>query len=140
MGYSTKFKGSLKFTEELTASQLAKLKRFFGEDCRDHPEWIGTSDLSYIDLKFLEDFSGIEWDGAEKTYSLEKLVNVVILNMRQEYPAFGLSGKLAAQGESFDDRWELVIGEDGLAHHINVVIVGTKLTCPHCEEQFVLED
>lgn len=39
MGYSTEFKGELKFTTELTASQLAEVKKFLSEDCRSHSEW-----------------------------------------------------------------------------------------------------
>ena len=35
MGYSTTFKGELKFKNELTASQIALLKSFLGKDRRD---------------------------------------------------------------------------------------------------------
>lgn len=139
MGYSTTFKGELKFTTEPTAKQLAALKQMLGEDCRDHPEW-GAKDLYYIDLAFLDDFSGLMWDGAEKTYDLDKTVNVVINVMRQQWPEFGLAGMLSAQGESFDDRWVLVIGENGFAEKRDVVITGQTVTCPHCETKFILEE
>lgn len=39
MGYTTEFKGELKFTTELSAKALAKVKSFFGKDCRQHNEW-----------------------------------------------------------------------------------------------------
>jgi hypothetical protein len=109
-----------------------------GEDCREHPEWDTKGErLYYIDLT--KDFSGIEWNGAEKTYDLDKLTNVVIREMRKKYPDFGLSGALAAQGEDVEDRWALVIGKDGFAQKQMVPIVGQKIRCPHCDEDFILE-
>lgn len=138
MGYSTEFTGELRFVHEPTASQLAHLNSMFGEDCRDHPEW-GTQDLGYIDLELTEDFTGIRWNGAEKTYDLDKLVNVVIAEMRKRWPDFALSGQLAAQGETVTDRWALVIGADGTATRHKVELAGQVVTCPHCERQFVLE-
>lgn len=138
MGYTTKFQGELKFSKELTASQLAALQAMMGEDCRDHPEW-GAKDLYYIDLELTKDFSGLKWSGSEKTYSMEKLVNVVIKEMRKKWADFGLTGTFAAQGEDVEDRWTLVIGKDGLAEKHKVPIIGQRVTCPHCEEEFILE-
>jgi hypothetical protein len=138
MGYTTKFLGSLKFTGELTATQLAHLKKMLNEDCRDHPEW-GATDLYYIDLELADDFSGLRWSGAEKTYSMEKLVNVVIREMRKRWPEFGLSGELEAQGEDHDDRWRLVIGADGMAAKVKHPRLGQKVECPYCERTFTLE-
>lgn len=60
MGYTTTFKGQLRFTSELKASELAVLGQLFGEDCRDHPEW-GATDLYYINLELTKDFSGLQW-------------------------------------------------------------------------------
>lgn len=138
MGYSTTFTGELRFTSEPTAKQLAALKAMFGEDCRDHPEW-GTTDLYYIDLEFTDDFTGLRWNGAEKTYDLDKLVNVVLHEMRKQWPDFGLTGALMAQGEDVDDRWALTIGDDELAHRTPVVVTGKIVRCPCCGERFELE-
>ncbi len=138
MGYNTNFTGELKFIAEATAPQLAALKAMMGEDCRDHPDWNATG-LYYIDLELNEDFTGIKWNGTEKTYELEKLVNVVLRVMREKWPAFGLVGTLSAQGEDVEDRWALTIGEDGLAHKVKVALTGKIVTCPHCEERFALE-
>lgn len=138
MGYSTRFQGELKFTKELTASQLAHLKTMLGEDCREHPEW-GTKDLYHIDLELTDDFSGLKWSGAEKTYGLEKTTNVVIDQMQKKWPDFGLSGQLAAQGEDVEDRWVLTIKADGRATKVKTPPVGKKITCPHCEEDFFYE-
>lgn len=85
MGYTTNFKGELKFTKELKASELAKLSSMLGEDCREHPEWDYEGPLYYIDLELLEDFSGIKWDGSEKTYSMTSMVNLIIREMRKHH-------------------------------------------------------
>jgi hypothetical protein len=138
MGYTTKFNGELRFTKELSASQLATLDAMLGEDCRDHPEW-GANDLYYIDLELTKDFGGLKWNGTEKTYGLEKLVNVVIAQMRKKWPDFGLTGTLMAQGEDFDDVWALNIGADGLAHKEKLTIAGQVVTCPKCEAKFRLD-
>lgn len=140
MGYSTSFTGSLQFTADPTTKQLAKLKSMFGEDCRDHKEWEGCSGLSYVDLQLTDDFTGIEWSGAEKTYELDKVVSVVVREMRKEFPEFGLRGALFAQGEDAEDRWQLAIGDDGLARRVAVQIVGTKVVCPNCEHKFFIEE
>lgn len=138
MGYSTDFKGELRFVGEPTAKQLAKLNSMFGEDCRDHPEWDAPG-LYYVDLELNDDFTAIRWNGAEKTYSLEKIVNVVLREMRKEWPDFALTGTLIAQGERIEDRWALHIGEDGLAHKQEIAVTGTRVTCPDCGHKFLLE-
>jgi hypothetical protein len=139
MGYSTEFKGELRFANEPTAKQLAALQSMFGEDCRDHPEWSDATGLYYVDLELTEDFTGIRWNGAEKTYGLEKIVNVVIREMRKQWPDFALTGTLYAQGEDAEDRWALHVGEDGFASKQALAITGQRVICPHCGGKFILE-
>lgn len=139
MGYTTEFKGELKFTTELTASQLAYLKTMLGEDCRDHPEWQAPG-LYCIDLELNDEFSGIRWDGTEKTYDMDQLVNVVAREMRKKYPTFSLTGKLFAQGEDAEDQWWLVIDADGLAKKVPIQITGAIVTCPECEHRFIVDN
>lgn len=141
MGYTTEFTGELRFTHELTASQLAYIQQFLGEDVRDHKDW-GTPEelgLQYtVDLRLTNDFSGIEWDGSEKAYHMVNQVNFVIGKMKDKYPDFGLVGRLSARGEDCDDVWELVI-ENGVAVQHELTPTGTKVTCPHCEGTFYWE-
>lgn len=138
MGYSTDFTGELKFTRELIASQLAAIKKMLGEDCREHPEW-GAKDLYYVDLELTDDFSGLKWSGAEKTYHMERIVQLVIDEMRKKWPDFGLSGQLNAQGEDVEDRWTLAIKADGNATKIKVPLVGQRIECPSCGKRFIAE-
>lgn len=136
MGYNTDYKGEFKFTRELKGSEIARLKSFFGEDCRDHAEWKGAEDLYYINLEFNDDFSGIKWDGCEKTDDLTNYINLIFDNI--DIPNFGLSGKMLAQGEDIDDRYEIVI-KDNRAVHVDTKPSGAKVECPHCGEHFYLE-
>jgi len=138
MGYSTELRGELKFKNELTASQLAKVKTFLGEDGREHPEW-GKPDLDYIDLELLDDFTGLKWSGAEKTYGMVDGVNLIITEMKKAYPDFELEGKFLAQGENIEDRWELVI-ENGVAVKKELSLDGKKIECPHCGEVFIYNE
>lgn len=133
MGYHTEFRGALKFNSKLTGSQMASIRQIIGEDCRNHPEW-GVSHLAYIDLQLLDDNSGLTWDGSECTYHMPELVNVVISQIRKQYPDFGLSGSITAQGSAVGDIWELYIGEDGLARKRGLVISRECITCPNCAE------
>ncbi len=138
MGYTTHFKGALSFVTEPHACQLAAINAMCGEDCRNHPEWEATG-LYHIDLELTSDFSGIQWDGSEKTYDMDELVNLVIRQMRKRWPDFGLTGSLLAQGEDVEDRWSLVIGDDGMAKKVSLAVSGQIITCPHCEARFEFE-
>lgn len=129
MGYSTSFEGSLDFTSEMTASQLATLNNILD---------MGESPHGYIDLELTKEFGGLKWNGAEKTYEMVKTVNWIIEKMQEHYPDFGLKGGFHCQGEDYDDRWRLVI-RDGEAVKVEEPRIGQKVTCPLCDGTFVLE-
>lgn len=133
MGYNTDFKGTLYFTFPLNSLQLEFLQNhILEEDCRDHSDWQTDKDLFCIDLQINYEQTGLEWNGAEKTYSMEKLVNVVIDRMKTVMPEFGLRGRLQAQGEEIGDIWELIIGDNGYAYKKPIVI---SSVCPHCGKE-----
>lgn len=143
MGYETKFKGVIKFTKELSASELAYLKGMFWLDDGDMKkgDYILPAELPhYIQYELTEDFDGIQWDGSEKFYKAVEAMNFIILNMKAKFPDFGVTGSMTAQGEDFDDRWELVIKDDGMAHEVKTPPAGTVITCPSCEKKFVIEE
>jgi hypothetical protein len=124
MGYSTEFSGELLFTTPMTGPMLAEIQKFLGEDCRDHPEW-GQRNLTYIDLELNDDYTGLRWDGAEKTYDLEAKVQLIIDNMCKKFPEFGLEGSLTAQGDDMDDRWILKVEGNKVS---KVDVVDTNVT------------
>lgn len=137
MGYTTNFSGQLSFIDKPSSEQITFLASMFDEDCREHPEWNATK-LTYIDLEFTEDMMGFQWNGAEKTYYLVEIVNLIITEARKRWPEFGLVGTLMAQGEEIGDLWALAIGDDGFACREEVVMAGKVITCPHCDEKFVV--
>lgn len=139
MGYSTDFKGSLLFTQEATGQQLKALKAMMEEDCREHPEWGASKEASYIDLELNDDFSGLQWNGAEKTRAMVECVNIILNEMRKQWPDFGLTGTLVAQGESLEDRWALTI-ENGVALKKDIHIAGIRAECPNCAHKFIIEE
>jgi len=143
MGYTTTFEGVLKFTGDVNATDLAHLHEMLGEDVREHPEWLKhlTDEekgkyLSYMDLRVAEDFSGIEWDGSEKTYGLESLVTILIGEVRKVNPGFGLTGELRAHGEEPRDRWILRVTDDGRGEKIELPDIGTWMQCPGCSHEW----
>jgi len=141
MGYSTEFSGQLTFTCPMDGEKLGYLNQFLdAENPDDHADWIKPdSRYGYIDFELTKDFTGIKWNGAEKTYYAVESINIILANMQAKYPDFGLSGVLLAQGEDVEDRWELAI-VDGKAVHRDAPHTGMKVTCPHCDEIFFLGD
>jgi hypothetical protein len=135
MGYSTDFRGELKFTTELRASELAYLRSILGEDARDHREW-NAGDLTYIDLELTDAFDGIRWNGSEKTYGMVEAVNLITRLMRERAPEFRLEGSLLAQGEDSDDRWMLVMDASGVASKDEIRLTGERVECPNCGHTF----
>lgn len=143
MGYNTTFQGSLDFCQEVTGKQLAALDKLCGQDVRDHPEWredLGANSFNFIDLEVDAGYQGLCWNGGEKTYHLEQQVNFILRMMRKTWPDFGLKGELLCQGEDIDDRWKLVINEEGWAERVEVEIKGHQARCPKCGHNFILEE
>lgn len=114
MGYTTKFKGELTFDIPLRFEQHIKLEKILGEDVREHPEWGVPEDLwmTYIDLEFTPDFNGLRWTGDEKTYGMEHIIPLIVRLMREDFPEFGLTGKLFAQGEEAGDVYYINVNSD----------------------------
>jgi hypothetical protein len=93
-----------------------------------------------IELELNKDFNGVKWNGAEKTYDLVEKINFVIKNMKKNHSEFGLTGELLAQGEDVGDVWRLVM-ENNVAYEKKIDLSHKKkVTCPHCEEEFFLDE
>lgn len=110
MGYSTDFIGSLKFTNHPNEEMWDRLNCLFGQDVRNHPDWKIPYDsyFYYIDIEPTKNNDGLQWDGSEKSYSMEKQFQFVIDYMKESFPDFGLIGYMEAQGEEVEDHWFLV--------------------------------
>jgi hypothetical protein len=138
MGYNTDFSGVLFFTEDLTVSQLKNVKKFMGEDCRQHPEW-DSGDMTWIDMDITEDYDGIVWNQAEKSYDMVKKINMIVDHMRKTDPKFGFKGEMVAQGEDTGDRW-MITCVDGKAVTQGIkMIPDHEIECPNCKHKFDLD-
>ena len=137
MGYTTEFQGQLSFTKELTVPEIRKLNTILGQDLRDIPKY-SKSGLYYVQFELTKNLDGLKWDGTEKFYEAEKVLQTVIDYMREDSPDFGLSGYLSAQGEDIEDCWRLEI-KDGKAVKVMTPPNGKKITCPHCDESFYID-
>lgn len=135
MGYNTEFTGILKITCNLTDSDLLVLRSMLGADVREHPEWRDKKGLTYINLELTPSNIGLKWDGSEKTYGMEDAVNLIIREMREKRPDFGLWGEMLAQGEEIGDVWRLKI-KDGVAVKENVLTRNLRNICPHCHKEY----
>jgi hypothetical protein len=136
MGYNTDFSGILTYKNPITDEELEYLQEFMGADCRDNPEW-GRTDLTWIDLD--ADIEGVYWNGSEKTYDLPEKINLIISEMQEKFPEFGLEGELYARGEDPDDMWVLVMENNTAIEKTTKVVLDEEITCPHCKEKFRLE-
>ncbi len=61
MGYTTQFRGELKFTASVTSTGLARLSSLLFEDARDHPDW-EPQEFTDIGLRITDTFDGLKWD------------------------------------------------------------------------------
>jgi len=68
------------------------------------------------------------------------IVNMITDNMRKKWLNFEFEGGFSAQGEDMDDRWNLLFDDEGVARREEVVIVGTRITCPHCAHELSIKE
>lgn len=136
MGYSTKFQGVLKFTHEPSIPQIRVLREMEGVDSRN----VGVKGAHwyYLDLVVTDELDGLQWNGAEKTGGMDEQVRYVIAEMRKQWPEFGLTGEMRAQGEEPGDRWVLKVDGD-VVKRIETPPKGVKATCPSCAHTFYVE-
>lgn len=145
MGYSTDFTGELKFTREITIDELRVIGEILEEE-NDAEELAAATGYqpkpddrySCIDLEVTDDFTGIKWNGNEKTYYMITSLNVVLHAIKQKIPDLSLTGSMFAQGEEVGDVWGIEIKE-GVAVHVDVV-KPPMTKCPHCREWFKTSD
>jgi len=139
MGYNTDFDGTLYFTKSLFDDEIRHLNSILGEDIRDHPEWgIGKQDFCWIALQFNSEFTGLVWDGSEKTYAMENQIKVIIELMQRVMPDFGLEGTLLAQGADISDRFTIHVKDNKITLRPDSLFYdGKEIICPHCHKSLL---
>lgn len=100
-------------------------------------QWIPTEDGQFI-----------EWNGTEKFYNSVEWMQYLITHFFGDHPKAAeelpflkshlLSGRIEAHGEEYGDRWVLIV-ENNTVTQVEHPIIGESITCPHCEESFILE-
>lgn len=129
MGYSTDFEGTLKFNRELSASEIAQVSDWLNDDM-DTPRSDELADKlgyekgskfrdGYVDLEINKEFSGLKWNGAEKTYGMVDSLNVILHGLSKFEPPVSLEGSMMAYGEERSDVWKIEI-KDGKAVRVEV--------------------
>jgi len=143
------YKGKLKISPELRASDIAYLKGFLGEDLRDHrDEWPHTDKYdelvdatNFIDVDFDDSFCYLQVDeNTEKQRGITETMNYIISVMREKIPNFELSGSIIEQGDYVDEIYKIKRQDDGYFKHVKVKLEGDIICCPLCEDKFILKD
>ncbi len=98
-----------------------------------------TVGLTWFDFEFNEEMDALQWDGAEKFYDADQKMQYLIDKAVEKYPELSFNGILQAQGEDYDDRWQLVV-KNNKVKKVEVALKGKVVECPHCEQKFELED
>jgi len=60
-----------------------------------------------------DDGMSIEWDGGEKAYEMDKWITYLIDKILKPR-GYVLNGEVSAQGEEFDDRWQMIVKDNVL--------------------------
>ena len=115
MGYTTDFYGQFTITPPLDATTVEEINAFCAERHDNHP--IGI----WCDL--VASPTTLEWNGAEKTYSLDQWVKYVV-NEFIAPKGHRVDGFMEAQGEDPDDRWTLRVDNNVVAVQETLFIQG----------------
>lgn len=133
MGYSTSFEGEILITPELMASHIKHI-----EQTIDRLEDDNSKDY-HPDYEFNKDYTGLIWNGAEKSRGMDEAIKDIIAATTNLYPEIKFNGQLKAQGEEYDDRWILRV-VDNLVDTEDLILTGKEVICPECKYKFRLED
>jgi len=127
MSYNVKFRGCMRFANELTAQQLKALSKVCGASYVDHPEIFGDEfDFKNFDIKLTKDLDGIEWDGTPGTYNMCGIINAVTVFMRSKVKCknFMFSGE--SEMEEDGDHGGMIIKIDNAGRAFIIDKIGEE--------------
>lgn len=139
MGYSTDFKGVLRFTKEPDRKVLAALaNEILGEWIHSWPWSEFPKGAYHVDLELTDEFDGIQWNGMEKTYGMLEVVQWLCGIVLPAFdPELSLEGTFVCQGEDIEDRWILSV-KDGKAERIKQSLSREVVECPECNQRVMM--
>lgn len=111
MGYSTEFEGHIVISPPASPELVKKINEFCDERHGTNVTPYAGMPGFWCDLFVSENGSTLTWNGAEKTYELDKWIKLLISRFF-EPNGHKLSGFLEAQGESYDDSYEIEVNDN----------------------------
>jgi hypothetical protein len=114
MGYTTRFKGTLNFVNDMKVSELA----FLNESLEMNPS-DPDGPPEYIGLKINPQLTGLVDSGDEKIYNMAKTINWLTERMRRVNPAFQLHGQFICTGED-GEVWKIALNNAGVANELDI--------------------
>jgi hypothetical protein len=114
MGYTTRFKGTLLFANEITIPELAFLNELL--DLMPHAP---DGPPEYIGLRVNSQLTGLVDSGDEKIYGMHKTINWLTERMRRAYPGFRLTGQFICTGED-GEVWKIILDDTGVASELDI--------------------
>ena len=139
MGYNTNFEGYLLFNRKLTLEEIEVVLEVLESE-----DYIRSGTFPYIsrlDLMMDREYTGIQWDGMEKTKYLPEKINHFIKVIKGQIADFSLTGTMLAQGEDLNDRWAIIMDKNGVAREVKIVLgkEDKPLCCPSCKTEILVE-
>ena len=125
MGYTTDFKGSLKFNKPLTIRQLKTIQEFDGKRPRSNLYVGSTMPDSWCDWAVDDLGESIAWNGSEKSYHMFEWLMWLRSNLLSAWGIVLLDGIIEASGEERNDRWAIIC-KDGILKKVKGKITYEK--------------
>jgi len=114
MGYSTEFKGKISFDQEVSELFAEEINFFCRKRHCTEDNHNKTSDYApslWCDWEVAEDRKGLEWNGSEKSYDMDKWLPLLI-NKFLEPAGIICNGFVEAQGENVGDHWAIEVTDN----------------------------
>lgn len=109
MGYTTTFDGKMTLTPALTAAQTQEIEDFCEERHGGNMDVYPGYPTFWCDWQ--TDGKKLSWSGSEKSYYMDKWLGLLIERFFKRWDV-KVTGKMLAQGERFNDRWTMEVGDD----------------------------
>jgi hypothetical protein len=109
MGYTTTFEGKMTLAPALTAAQTQEIEDFC--EARHGGNLDVYNGYPTFWCNWQTNGKKLYWSGAEKSYDMEKWLQILIDRFFKPW-GVKVTGKMLAQGENPNDRWTMEVGED----------------------------
>jgi hypothetical protein len=119
--------GELRFSNQLSPTQSARLKSRLAEYSNDDPERESSTDAYPGGFVINDDLTGLRYRGEKSLDEIADVLEAVLEEMREEFPDFEMAGRLITPAENVADLLEVFV-----ARGEAVVRPVSTISCPHC--------